>query len=143
MAIKYIDYRVKPNPNVPQGMALTRLWVLSPIWQGSQLTIQYPEGDEEMLIGWSTALSGSPVDLQVFWTRHVEGAPAVCLAIGGDGGLRALSMPGAVRPESLKLPPGRGYALLGLAESLIPAAVLKVIGPTPEMTMRPEPLLLT
>ncbi|MFP3867190.1 MAG: hypothetical protein ACLFUU_03390 [Desulfobacteraceae bacterium] len=143
MAVKFIDYRVKPNPNVPQGMASTRLWVLSPIWQGSELTIQYPEGDEEMLIGWSTALGGSPVDLQVFWTRHAEGAPVVCLAIGGDAGLRALTIPGAARLESLELPPGRGYPLVGLAESLIPEAVLHVIGPVPEMTFRPEPLLLT
>jgi len=143
MAIKYIDYRVEPNPNVPTGMALTRLAILSPIWEGSELTIQYPEGDEEMLIGWTTALGGSPAVLKVFWTRHAEEAPAVCLAIGGDAGLRALSIPAAARPESLELPPGRGYALLGLAASLIPVEVLQVIGPTPEMNSRLEPLLLT
>lgn len=142
MEVEFIEYQVDPNPNVPEGMALTRLPVLSPRWQGAELTIRFPDGEEQLLIGWSTAQGGSPADLQIFWTQHEAGAPLVCLAIGGDAGLRALSSPGEARPETMDVPPGWGYPLLALAESLIPAEVLEVIGPAPGITVEKEPLLL-
>lgn len=143
MESDYIEYAVKPNPNVPEGMARTRLAVLSRRWTGSALTIRFPDGEEHLLLGWSTAHGGSPARMQIFWTRHESGAPAVCLAIGGDAGLRDLKMKEAARPDFLPLPPERGYPLLGLAESVIPEEVLQVIGPPPRSAVAEKPLLLT
>ena len=47
-----------------------------------------------------------------------------CLAIGGDAGVRDLGPPGGV-----EFPQGKPF--LALAESMIPAEVLEVIGPPP------------
>jgi hypothetical protein len=142
MEVEYIEYRVPPNPNVPDGMGLIRLPVLSPRWQGSELTIRFPDGEDHLLIGWSTSQGGSPANLQIFWTRHEIGAPPVCLVLGGDAGLRNLGSPGEERPESPDVPSGQGYPLLALAESLIPTKVLEVIGPAPEIKVEKEILLL-
>ncbi len=62
------------------------LAVLSPVWQGPEITIVYPDGWQQTLIGWTAA--GSPSDLRIFWTQAPEPGPTVCLAIGGDGGVR-------------------------------------------------------
>jgi hypothetical protein len=125
---RVLEYEVKPGSNVPQGLPRQSLAVLSPIWTGPALTLEYPDGDIHTLMGWSGASPGAPCDLRVFWTRHDPGAPPVALAIGGDGGVRQCG------------PEGTDCAVIGLplqalALSLIPAAVLEVIGPPPP----PEP----
>ena len=130
--LRYLEYEVKPGENVPAGLPRQRLAVLSPIWRGPALTLKYPEGEVTTLVGWSGEGEGSPCDLQIFWTRHQPFGPAVCLALGGDAGLRDL-VPGHRGEPS----PGRPF--LALAESLIPEEVLQVIGPPPP---RSAPLLL-
>jgi hypothetical protein len=122
-------YRVLPCRNVPTGMARQEFLVLSPIWRGATLTIRFPDGVELLLTG--RQRTGRPCDLRVFWTRHQPQAPAVCLVIGGTGGIRETGPPGSGQPS-------RGRPFLCLAESLIPEEVLAVIGPQP----RPERLLL-
>jgi len=130
----FLDYEVMPGDNVPGGLPVLRLAVLSPVWQGQSLSFEYPNGDRHTVIGWSEAGGGSPCGVRVFWTRHQAQGPAVCLAIGGDAGLKDLG------PEGVRQAP-RGIPFLALAESLIPPEVLEVIGvpPPPE---KPPPLLL-
>jgi len=131
----YLEYGVQPGSNVPQGLPRQRLAVLSPVWRGPALTLEYPDGKLHTLVGWSGSAPGAPCDLRVFWTRHEPGAPAVPLAIGGDAGLR-LSEAGAPAAAAQGLP------FLALALRMVPAAVLAVIGPPPEPAAHP-PLLLT
>ena len=131
---RFLEYEVRPGSNVPQGLPRQRLAVLSPIWRAPALTLKYPDGEVRTLTGWSGSAPGDPCDLQVFWTRHTQAAPAVALAIGGDGGVRHFG-PGAADDAAQGLP------LLALAASLIPAEVLEVIGPPPESDPKP-PLLL-
>lgn len=117
-----LSYQVLPCRNVPAGLVRQELLVLSPVWRGRRLTITYPDGAVHTLTG--RQRTGRPCDLKVFWTRHHAAAPAVCLAIGGNGGVREEGLPASRRP-----PVGRPF--LGLAERLIPAEVLAVIGPPP------------
>jgi hypothetical protein len=127
----FLDYEVLPGDNVPEGLPRLRLPVLSPIWQGESLTFEYPDGARHTLVGWSLASGGSPCGVRVFWTRHQPRGPAVCLAVGGDAGLRDLG------PEGAGAAP-RGFSFLALSESLIPPEVRDVIGAPPP----PAPLLL-
>lgn len=121
--LKYLlEYEVKPGDNLPDGLPKQRLLVLSPIWRGPALDLEYPDGDTETIIG--VTMSGGPCDVQVFWTRENPGGPTVCLAIGGDAGLQAVAREGNHETS-------RGLAFLALAESLIPKTVLAVIGPPP------------
>lgn len=122
---EHLEYEVRPGSNVPQGLPRQRLMVLSPIWRGPGLTLEYPHGEVRTLVGWSGSAPGAPCDLQVFWTRHEPQAPAVALAIGGDAGVRHFG-PGAAAD------PVRGLPFMALADSMIPAEVLEVIGPAPE-----------
>ena len=55
----------------------------------------------------------------------------MALAIGGDAGVRHFG-PGAVDDTA------RGLPFLALAESMIPAEVLEVIGPPPESARAPR-----
>jgi hypothetical protein len=123
-----LAYEVKPGENLPGGLPRQSLVMLSPVWRGPTLEIEYPDGDTET-IGGRTA-SGEPCDVRVFWTRENPQDPAVCLAIGGDGGLRAVLSDG-VRQTS------RGLAFLALAASLIPRDVLAAIGPPPPVEAAP------
>jgi hypothetical protein len=130
--LKYLlAYEVKPGEHFPGGLPRQSLEVLSPVWRGPALTIEYPDGDLETLRGRTE--SGDSCEVRVFWTRENHRGPAVCLAIGGDAGLRAVLSDGQ-REIS------RGLAFLALAESLIPPAVLAVIGPPPPVEN--PPLLL-
>jgi hypothetical protein len=126
-----LAYEVKPGENLPGGLPRQSLVVLSPVWRGSALTIEYPDGDTETL--WGLSQSGEPCEARVFWTREDPQGPAVCLAIGGDGGLRAVLSSGVTETS-------RGLAFLALAESLIPREVLEVIGAPP--SAEAAPLLL-
>lgn len=119
-----IDYEVIPSGNVPDGMPRLELTVLSPMWRGPSVELEFPDGEVRTLVGWSGSGAGYPAELRVFWTRHEPGGPPVCLAIGGDAGVRDLGPAvGAGFPQ--------GKSFLALAESLIPQEVLKVIGPPP------------
>ncbi len=130
--LKYLlPYEVKPGENLSDGLPPQSLAVLSPVWRGAFLAIEYPDGDTETL--WGLTLSGEPGEVRVFWTRENPRGPAVCLAIGGDAGLLAVLQEGA-RETS------RGRAFLALAASLIPPEVLAVIGPPPPL--EDTPLLL-
>ena len=131
---QYLEYEVRPGSNVPQGLPRQRLAVLSPIWRAPALTLEYPDGEVHTLMGWSGSAPGVPCDLKVFWTRHEPAAPAVALAIGGDAGVRHFGPGGADDP-------GQGLPFMALADSMIPAEVLEVIGPPPESEPAP-PLLL-
>ncbi len=123
--MKYsIEYEVIPSENVPAGMARLTLAVLSPVWRGLSLELEYPDGEVRTLVGWQGAGAGQPAELRVFWTRAEHGGPAVCLVIGGDAGVRDLRQAGGV-----EFPRGRPF--LALAESLIPTGVLEVIGAPP------------
>lgn len=134
LQMKYlIDYEVSSGANVPQGLPRQLLAVLSPIWRGLALRLEYPDGEVHTLVGWSGPDKGSPCELRVFWTRHQPGAPAVCLAIGGDAGVRNFGPPGFHQAT-------KGYSFLALAESMIPPEVREVIGPRP--APEPEPPLL-
>jgi hypothetical protein len=117
-----LEYEVAAGPNVPAGLPRLALAVLSPIWEGESLTIDYPDGEIHRLEGRSRSGASG---LKAFWTRHRPGAPAVCLVIGGDAGLRNLAT-------------GQGHPFLALAERLIPPEVREVVGPRPPL----EPLLL-
>jgi hypothetical protein len=132
---RFLEYAVRPGSNVAQGLPRQRLAVLSPIWQGPALTLEYPDGEVRTLMGWSGDRPGAPCELRVFWTRHTPAAPAVALAIGGDAGVRHFE-PGAA-PDT-----AQGLPFLALAESLIPAEVLAVIGPPPESAPKPPRLLM-
>lgn len=134
----FLEYEVQSGPNVPGGLPRLKLPVLSPIWRGAPLNLEYPDGARHTLVGWRGPGAGESCDVQVFWTRHEPAGPAVCLAIGGDAGLRDLSP-----PEDPGSPRGRPF--LALAASLIPADVIEVIGPAPEAEKPPPPppLLLT
>ena len=131
---QYLEYEVRPGSNVPQGLPRQRLGVLSPIWRGPALTLSYPDGEVHTLVGWSGSAPGTPCDLQIFWTRHELTAPAVALAIGGDAGVQHFEPGGA---EEF----AQGLPFMTLADSMIPAEVLNVIGPAPESEPTP-PLLL-
>lgn len=120
----FIEYEVTPCAHVPAGLPRQRLAVLSPIWQGNSLCLEYPGGTTLILRGWSGPEPGKACRLRIFWTRHQPRGPAVCLAIGGDHGLR-VQAPG--EPDAA----AQGYPFLALAESLIPLEVLEVIGPSP------------
>jgi hypothetical protein len=133
MSPEYLYYQVRPNKSLPAGMGPVTLTILSPVWQGPALTIVYPDGFQQTLIGWTTA--GFPCGLKIFWTQAEEGGPTVCLAIGGDGGVRLLEAKEVNRHD---LPSGPARPFLALATSLIPAAVTAVIGPAPSRA----PLLL-
>ncbi len=111
-----------PGENLPGGLPRQSLLVLSPVWRGPALVIEYPDGDTETLRGMTE--NGETCEVRVFWTSESPDGPAVCLAIGGDGGLRAVLSHGVTETF-------RGLALLALAESLIPREVLAVIGPPP------------
>jgi hypothetical protein len=130
---KFIEYEIHPCANVPAGLPRQRLAVLSPVWQDEMLLLEYPDGALHLLRAWSGPGEGGPGELRVFWTRHQPQGPAVCLAIGGDQGLRCLDL------EATDAPP-QGYPFLALAESMIPPEVLEVIGPPPPE--RQEILLL-
>jgi hypothetical protein len=126
-----LAYEVKPGENLPGGLPRQSLLVLSPVWRGPVVSIEYPDGDIETL--WGQSSSGEPCEMRVFWTRENPQGPAVCLAIGGDGGVRAILSDGVTETA-------RGLAFMALAESLIPRGVLDVIGPAPPV--EPAPLLL-
>jgi hypothetical protein len=132
---RFLEYAVRPGSNVPQGLPRQRLAVLSPVWRGPALTLEYPDGEIRTLVGWSGDAPGAPCDLRVFWTRHEAAAPAVALAIGGDAGVRQFE-PGAATGA------GQGLPFLALAESLIPAEVREVIGPPPASAPEPPRLLM-
>jgi hypothetical protein len=117
-----LAYEVEPGENLPGGLPRQSLLVLSPVWRGPALLIEYPDGDTETIEG--RTQYGEPCEVRVFWTRENPDGPAVCLAIGGDGGLRAMLRSGVTETS-------RGLALLALAESLIPGDVLDIIGPPP------------
>lgn len=125
----FLEYEVKAGENFPEGLPRLRLAVLSPVWRGNALRIEYPGGETETLVGWTT--QGEPCEVLVFWTREDPKGPAVCLAIGGDAGLRVLVQEGDEQTS-------RGLAFMALAESLIPPEVLEVVGPPPP----PERILL-
>lgn len=131
---QYLEYEVRPGSNVPQGLPRQRLMVLSPIWRGPALTLEYPDGEVRTLVGWSGSAPGESCDLKIFWTRHEPTGPAVAFAIGGDAGVRHFGPGGAEEFAS-------GLPFMALAASMIPAEVLKVIGPAPESEPTP-PLLL-
>jgi hypothetical protein len=126
-----LAYEVKPGENLPGGLSRQSLLVLSPVWRGPALHIEYPDGDTETL--WGRTFRGEPCEVRVFWTRENPRGPAVCLAIGGDAGLRAVLSSGITETS-------RGLAFLALAESLIPREVLAIIGPPPPV--EDAPLLL-
>ncbi len=130
--IRFLEYQVRPGENVPAGLPPVTLAILSPIWRGPTLLLEYPDGERHTVTGWGGPGGGSSCEVRVFWTRHEPRGPAVCLAIGGDGGLRQLGS-----ANGGEIPPGLPF--LALAESMIPKEVLGVIGPRPQ----PEPLLLT
>jgi hypothetical protein len=132
---RYLEYEVKPGSNVAQGLPRQCLAVLSPIWQAPALTLEYPDGEVYTLVGWSGSAPGAPCNLRIFWTRHEPAALAVALAIGGDAGVRHC---GPRDDDGTS----QGFPFLALAHSMIPAAVLKVIGPPPEPEPRPLRLLL-
>ena len=121
---KYLDYEIRPCANVPGGLPRQRLAVLSPIWRGGALRLEYPDDTVHFLRACSEPDSEAPGELQVFWTRHHPEAPAVCLALGGDCGLVVLDS-GETGDEV------QGHPFLALAEGLIPPEVLAVIGPPP------------
>jgi len=129
MLKRLLEYEVIPGENLPGGLPRQRLVVLSPIWRGPVLYLEYPDGEVHILEG--CRKPGQLCDVQVFWTRQDPQGPPVCLAIGGEAGLRLL-MPREDDEVS------RGLAFLALAESLIPSEVLAIIGPPPPV----EPLLL-
>jgi len=132
---RILEYEVKAGANVPQGLPPLWLPVLSPVWRGEALRLEYPDGEVHTLVGWSGAGDGGPCEVRVFWTRPRPQAPAVALAIGGDAGLRNFALaPGGET--------ARGYPFLALVPSLIPAAVRQVIGGQPAPEPQP-PLLLT
>ena len=124
-----LDYEVKPGGNLPDGLPRQSLVVLSPIWRGPVLCLEYPDGDTETIEG--RTVGGAACQVQVFWTRIDPQGPAACLAIGGDAGLRRVVRQGGQEVF-------RGAPFLALAERLIPPEVLAVIGPRPDKT----PLLL-
>jgi hypothetical protein len=130
----FLEYEVTPGSNVAQGLPRQCLVVLSPIWRAPALILEYPDGEVYTLVGCSGSAPGAPCDLRVFWTRHEPTAPAVALAIGGDAGVRLCGL-GAGDNAT------QGFPFLALAQSMIPAAVLKVIGPPPAPEPHP-PLLL-
>ncbi len=121
---RFLDYEVRACANVPGGLPRQRLAVLSPVWRGKSLRLEYPDGAEHTLMGWSGPGEGEPSDLRVFWTRVRPQDPAVCLVIGGDCGIRDLGPAGTVAAA-------KGRPFLALVESLIPPEVLAVIGPPP------------
>lgn len=119
-----IEYEVIPSENVPLGMAPLILTVISPVWRGPSLELTYPDGEVHTLVGWQGAGAGQAAELRVFWTRSEPGGPPVCLAVGGDAGVRDLGPPGGGKVS-------QGRPFLALAESMIPREVLGVIGPPP------------
>jgi hypothetical protein len=123
-----LAYEVKPGENLPGGLPRQSLVVLSPVWRGPALEIEYPDGDTETI--WGKTAGGEPCEVRVFWTREKPQDPAVCLAIGGDGGLRAVLSDGGTETS-------RGLAFLALAASLIPGDVLAAIGPPPPVEAAP------
>jgi hypothetical protein len=131
---QYLEYEVRPGSKVPQGLPRQRLVVLSPIWRGPALRLEYPDGEVRTLVGWSGSGPGAACDLQIFWTRHEPTAPAVALAIGGDAGVRHFGPDGAEEGA-------QGLPFMALAASMIPPVVLDVIGPAPEAEPRPLRLL--
>jgi hypothetical protein len=134
--VSFIEYEVRAGANVPGGLPPQRLAVLSPVWRATALSLEYPDGEVLTLVGWDGPGAGGPCEVQVFWTRHRPSGPAVCLAIGGDAGLRQLKAPGDGEPSA-------GLPFLALAQGLIPPQILRVIGPRPEPEEeKPPPLLL-
>lgn len=121
--LRYIlSYEVKPGEHLPGGLPRQSLVVLSPVWRGRFLYLEYPDGEVEVVEGLTEG--GEVCEVRVFWTRKDPEGPVVCLAIGGDAGLRRSLRSGEG---------GRTTAapFLALAESLIPAEVREVIGPPP------------
>ena len=128
-----LEYEVIPGHNVPQGLPRLRLAVLSAVWRGAALRLEYPDGEVHTLVGWCGPGEGRPCELRIFWTRPGPEGLAVALAIGGNAGLRQF-VPGPRGDRA------RGLPFLALADSLIPPAVRQVIGPPPPS--EPQPTLL-
>ncbi len=131
MSPTYLWYHVQPSDQLPAGMAAVTLTVLSPVWQGAELTIVFPDGWQQTLSG--RTVTDRPCDLRVFWTEAVIGGPPVCLAIGGDGGVYLVEG----HPDDLDSPQTAVVRpFLALATPLIPQAVRRVIGPEPARSPR-------
>jgi hypothetical protein len=75
-----LEYKVIPGHNVPQGLPRLRLAVLSAVWRGAALRLEYPDGEVQTLVGWSGPGEGGPCELRVFWTQPGPEGPAVALA---------------------------------------------------------------
>ncbi|MDD2902739.1 MAG: hypothetical protein PHU44_09935, partial [Syntrophales bacterium] len=105
----FIDYEVSACPNVPAGLPRQRLTVLSPIWRGRTLRLEYPDGTVHVLKVCSGPDAEGLEELRVFWTRHQPEAPAACLALGGEHGLLILD-PGGTGAGV------QGHPFLALAE---------------------------
>jgi hypothetical protein len=131
MAPTYLWYQVRPHRGLPGGMAPVTLTVLSPIWQGPDITIVHPDGWQQTIRGQTAA--DRPCDLKIFWTEAAPGGPPVCLAIGGDGGIQLEETP---EPGSPGAPVQSSRPFLALAAGLIPPAVRRVIGPEPGRSPR-------
>ncbi|MGA7577085.1 MAG: hypothetical protein ACLQUW_16520 [Desulfobaccales bacterium] len=71
-----LGYEVTPGGNVAAGLPRLELLVLSPIWRGETLILDYPDGESHTLVGWQGEGAGGPCPLRVFWTRHQPGTPA-------------------------------------------------------------------
>ncbi len=131
MSPEYLWYQVRPTRELPAGMAGQTLAVLSPVWQGPEMTVVFPDGWQMTLRG--RTATGQPCHLRVFWTEAAVGEPPVCLAIGGEGGLHCQEQPEGSPPEQARV---SVRPLLALATSLIPQRVRGVIGPEPPKTPR-------
>lgn len=131
MSPSYLWYQVRPTEQLPEGMQPITLTVLSPVWQGPEITIVFPDGWEQILQG--RTADGKSCGVKIFWTEAATAAPPVCLAIGGDGGLSVVEGQGGM-PESQHASSTRPF--LALAPTLIPRAVQEVIGPEPPRSRR-------
>ena len=121
--LKYLlPYEVKPGENLPGGLPPQSLVVLSPVWRGLALVVEYPDGDTETLSG--LTLSGEPCEVRGLLDPGEPPGPGRLPGHRRGSGLLAVLSDG-LRETS------RGRAFLALAASLIPPEVLAVIGPPP------------
>lgn len=131
MSPTYLWYQVHPTEAQPEGMAPVIFTILSPVWQGPEITIRFPDGWEQTLTGCTAAACAC--DVRVFWTEASPGGPPVCMVIGGEGGIKIVEgqsgTPLAQRRESCR-------PFLALATPLIPSWVRQIIGPEPERSPR-------
>jgi len=134
------SFYIKSTAN-SQGMPLTTVEILSPVFQADEISLLTGQGEEEAfrtVVGWTDLFMGHPCPMDFFWgrlARDGDVSPIACWVLGGNSGVRILANEDDedFRTEGVDehLPNGYGMPILCIEDEDIPPEVLEVIGEKP------------